>query len=397
MFTRLKQSLNFRMALMVFLVALLASIFWVTTFRIVFVKTTSQNQQEFITLMQEFVDNPEYQKASPLIPQSLQDDFIAIQDNTQQRINFSKTFMKWRWIFISTLFIGLIPITYFFAFFLARRVTTPLKTVATASQQLSEGDLTVRVNPNTGTWDGYSLALAKDFNHMAASLEAYEEERQTMIGDIAHELRTPVAIMQAQLESLQDGVDPINPEAIDSLYEETKLLSRLIIDLRTLSLAEAKQLSLQLDNIDLSDLVQKTVFRFQKEAEQKNIKLIAEAKEQHFIEADSERLNQVLSNLLSNALRHTPNGGWVKVKLEQQEADLVLSVADSGNGLSEEALKNVFDRFYRSDKGRVRSEGGSGLGLAIVKALTELHGGYVSVENAAQSGAVFTIYLPVHE
>jgi len=299
-----------------------------------------------------------------------------------------------RRIYISILFIGLIPITYFFALFLARRVTTPLKTVATASRQLSEGDLAVRVKPNTATWDGYSLALANDFNNMAASLENYEEERQTMIGDIAHELRTPLAIMQANLESLQDGVDPLTPEAVDSLYEETKLLSRLIIDLRTLSLAETQQLSLELEDINLSELVQKTVLRFQKEAELKDIKLVTEVDEQCIVHADAERLSQVLSNLLSNALRYTPEGGTVTTKLEKQETEFLLSVSDTGKGLSDDALRNVFDRFYRSDKGRVRSEGGSGLGLAIVKALTELHGGTVSVQNQPNSGAAFSIRIP---
>jgi len=383
------------MALIVFLVALLVSIFWITTFRLVFVKTTSQNQSEYLVFMQEFVENPDYQAVIPSLPENLRNDFITLQESIQERIDFLKTFMKMRWIFISTLFIGLIPITYFFALFLARRVTTPLKTVATASRQLSEGDLAVRVKPNTTTWDGYSLALANDFNNMAVSLENYEEERQTMIGDIAHELRTPLAIMQANLESLQDGVDPLTPEAVDSLYEETKLLSRLIIDLRTLSLAEAKQLSLELSEVDLSELVQKTVLRFQKEAEQKDISLSVEAEAHYFLNADAERLSQVLSNLLSNAIRHTPEGGSIKVSLEQQEQDLKLSVLDSGRGLSDDALTNVFDRFYRSDKGRVRSEGGSGLGLAIVKALTELHSGTVNVENVKTGGAEFTISLPL--
>lgn len=390
----MRRSLNFRLTLIIFSVAIITSAFWIVTIRVFTFRVAELNQQEFLLLLEDFLNKTEEQDDFNSLPSDLKNDLASIQQNVTQRIGLLNSIARWRWLVFTSLFIALAPVIYLLSLFLARRITKPIKTVALASRKLATGNLEVRVSAEQSNWDNYSLDLANDFNHMAASLEEYEEERQTMIGDIAHELRTPVAIMQAQLESLQDGVDPLTPEAVDSLYEETRVLSRLIIDLRTLSLAEAQQLSLELSEVDMSDLVKRTIARFEKEAEQKKIKLKIEVKDKYLVEADAERLSQVLGNLLSNALRYTPEEGSITVKLELQGLWLILSVSDTGKGFSEDALKHVFDRFYRSDKGRVRAEGGSGLGLAIVKALTELHGGKVSVDNQTEGGAILKIMLP---
>lgn len=390
----MRRSLNFRLTLIIFSIAIITSIFWIIAIRVFVVNLNELNRQEFVLLLEDFLDKTEDQGELQNLPSDLKHDLVSIQQNVTQRISLLNSIARWRLIWITSLFIVLAIVTYVLAVFFARRLTTPIKSVALASRKLARGNLEVRVSPDHGNWDNYSLALANDFNEMASSLEQLQEERQTMISDIAHELRTPVAIMQAQLESLQDGVDPLTPEAIDSLYEETRLLSRLIIDLRTLSLAEAQQLSLELSEVDMGDLVKRTVARFEKEALQKDVHLVTNIRGAYQLEVDAERLSQVLSNLLSNALRYTPEGGFVTVSLEQKDRNLELTVHDTGKGLSEDALKHVFDRFYRSDKGRVRSEGGSGLGLAIVKALTELHGGSVSVANRVEGGAVFSVLLP---
>ena len=390
----MRRSLNVRLTLIIFTVAILTSFFWMAAISFLVVRQTELNQPEFLVLLEDFLDKTEDQASFQTLSTDLKTDLANIQQNVVQRIDLLNSLARWRWLGITSLFIALVPITYLLALFLARRLTTPIKSVASASRKLATGNLGIRVFPQLNTWDNYSLALANDFNDMASSLEQLQEERQTMIGDIAHELRTPVAIMQAQLESLQDGVDPLTPEAIDSLYEETRLLSRLIVDLRTLSLAEAQQLSLELSEVDMVDLVKRTVSRFEREAKQKDIQLVTDFEGEYDLEGDAERLSQVLSNLLSNALRHTPEGGQVLVRLESQGNFVDLSVLDTGTGLSEEGLARVFNRFYRSDNGRVRSEGGSGLGLAIVKALVELHGGSVFVRNRVESGAVFTILLP---
>ncbi len=390
----MRRSLNFRLTLIIFSVAIITSAFWMIAIRVFIVRVAELNQQEYVLLLEDFLNKTEDQGELQNLPSDLKNDLVSIQQNVIRRIGLLNSVARWRWLWITSLFIVLAIITYLLAVFLARRLTTPIKSVALASRKLAKGNLEVRVSPDKSNWDNYSLALAHDFNEMASSLEQLQEERQTMIADIAHELRTPVAVMQAQLESLQDGVDPLTPEAIDSLYEETELLSRLIIDLRTLSLAEAQQLSLELSEVDIGDLVKRTIARFEKEADQKAIHLVAHVRGLHRLEVDAERLSQVLSNLLSNSLRFTPEGGCVTVSLEQKESNLVLTVQDTGKGLSEDALKHVFDRFYRSEKGRVRSEGGSGLGLAIVKALVELHGGRVSVRNHSEGGAIFKIFLP---
>lgn len=380
--------------MVIFGVASAVSVVWLIVIPSLVFMNIDLTNREFLDLTAELRQQPEYLEAIAQIPESIREYVFAVTENTQQRITFLDNFLRWRWFLIAALYLVLTPLLYLTSLYFARRLTAPVKTVAAASRQLANGDLSTRVQTDTKSWDNYSLALADDFNHMAASLENYEEERQTMIGDIAHELRTPLTVMQADLESLQDGVDPLTPERVDFLYEETKLLSRLITDLRTLSLAEANQLSLDLSLIDFTKVVQKTVFRFHKEAAQKDIQFVTHLEEECFLTADAERLSQVLGNLLSNAIRHTPQGGTITVTLEQETSGFSLMVSDTGKGLSDIALQHVFDRFYRSDKGRVRSEGGSGLGLAIIKALVELHGGSVAASNREEGGAVFEVFLP---
>jgi len=389
----MRRSLYFRLTLIIFSVAIVTSLFWLVTIRVFIDNMAELNQQEFVFLMGDFLDKTEDRVEVQNLPIDLQNDLSSIQQNLAQRIDLLDSLARWRWLWITSLFIVSAFLTYLLALFLARRLTRPIKSVALASRKLAKGDLEARVSAEKNTWDNYSLALANDFNEMAASLAQLQEERQTMIGDIAHELRTPVAIMQAQLESLQDGVDPLDLEAVDSLYEETKLLSRLITDLRMLSLAEAKQLSLNLTKLELFGFLEKLRSSFSGQANLKSIDISLEGTQGLSVEADAERLRQMIGNLLSNALRYTPEGGKVMLRLEQQGSWALISVRDTGLGLSEEALGQLFNRFYRSDKGRVRAEGGSGLGLAIVKALTELHGGQVSAENHKAGGALFRVRL----
>lgn len=231
---------------------------------------------------------------------------------------------------------------------------------------------------------------------MAASLQRLEDERQGMIADIAHELRTPLTAIQLQLEATADGIEPLKPDLIERLSAETAVLARLIVDLRTLSLAEAKHLSLDLEPVELGTLLRAVQSSFETAATRKQIALRVEACEAVTVEADAERLRQVVGNFVSNALRHTPHGGEVTLGLARAGAGPVtIEVVATGPGLSEAVLARAFDRFHRSEIGRVRAEGGSGLGLAIAKALAELHGGSVAAENRAEGGARFTLRLPI--
>jgi two-component system, OmpR family, sensor histidine kinase BaeS len=275
-------------------------------------------------------------------------------------------------------------------------LTRPLKEVAVASRRITGGDLSVRIDAKPTTWDRQSLDLAADFNAMAGSLQRLEDERQGMIADIAHELRTPLTAIQLQLEAATDGIKPLTPDLIERLSAETAVLARLIVDLRTLSLAEAKHLSLDLEPVELCALLRAVQSSFETAATRKQIALRVEACEAVTVEADADRLRQVIGNFVSNALRHTLHGGEVALGFTRAGAGLVtIEVVDTGTGLSEAVLARAFDRFYRSETGRVRAEGGSGLGLAIAKALAELHGGSGAAENRAEGGARFTLRLPI--
>jgi signal transduction histidine kinase len=237
-------------------------------------------------------------------------------------------------------------------------------------------------------------------------------QRRQLVADIAHELRTPLSVIQANLEAMQDGVLPVDAEQIASLREETLLLSRLVADLRLLSLAEAGQLKLDLAAADLGDLVQRAVDRLRPEAEARGIALVAEvAAGLSPVPVDASRFNQIVGNLVDNALRYTPRGGRIVVATglvnpstgglrlqgafgpaapEGSQAPAptpAVTVTDTGSGIAPEDLPHVFDRFYRADKSRSRAGGGSGLGLAIVKQLVEAHGGRVWAESPVHLAA----------
>jgi two-component system, OmpR family, sensor histidine kinase BaeS len=278
----------------------------------------------------------------------------------------------------------------FLAVALARRISQPLAAVARAANEMKQGKLSARVDVKAlQNADEETLALSQSFNAMAETLEKNELERKNMIADIAHELRTPLAVMQARLAAMQDQVIPLNTVEIEKVYKQTELLSRLVADLRTLSLAEARRLSLNLQRIDLTKLLENVVASFEATANSKNVQIVLESKEAAFVRADSDRLTQVFSNLLDNALRYTPAHKRIHIKLTTKEQSVQIDIHDAGSGLSTEALVKAFDRFYKGDE-----RSGSGLGLAIVKSLVELQGGLVTVSNGLEGGAVFRVTLP---
>ena len=260
-----------------------------------------------------------------------------------------------------------------------------------AAADLSAGKLDTRVELK-GQF-GEFFVVSKTLNQVAESLERLEAERKSMIADIAHELRTPLTAIRTRLEGLEDGLLEFTPGEVQKLQYHTLLLSRLVEDLRILSLADAGQLSLKKRRVDLADLIAATLHGFEAKAREKNVRLEVSA-QPVTLEADPERLTQVISNLVDNALRYTPSGGTVKVLVENSSSDVKLSVQDSGSGIPEEALPYVFERFYRSDASRSRDSGGSGLGLAIVRTLVQLHGGQIEASNLETGGAVFQVSLP---
>ena len=284
-----------------------------------------------------------------------------------------------------------------------RRVTTPLANVMAASDAVATGNLSVRV-PEQGS-DAFAR-LAHSFNQMVTELERNDAQRRNLTADVAHELRTPLHIIQGNLEGILDGVYEATPEHINATLDETRHLARLVDDLRTLSLAESGQLPLVRAPVDVQDLLSDVVVSFGAQAEMKGVALRITSYELRTngptqaedlqIDADAGRLNQVLSNLVMNALRHTPAGGQITLSAERQGEFVHICVADTGEGIAPADLPFLFDRFWRGDRARTHTEGvGSGLGLAIARQLIQAHGGKISVESAVGRGTTFLLDLPV--
>jgi signal transduction histidine kinase len=273
------------------------------------------------------------------------------------------------------------------------QIIRPLRRLSTAAQGIAAGDLSQRVQ--LSSHDEISQVSAT-FNHMAETLQRYAAERRNMIGDIAHDLRTPLSIIQGNLEAMLDGVLPTTPEELTSLHQETLHLNRLITDLRTLSLAESGQLHLQKQTVEPGSLVQQVSDRMHLSAEEKNITLETDiASDLPQVQADPERLMQVMTNLVDNALRYNPKGSRVIVAARPAKGRIELSVSDNGPGIPPEDVPHLFERFWRAEKSRNRATGGSGLGLAIVKQLVEAHHGQVQVESQLGQGTQFRVQIPV--
>jgi len=274
-----------------------------------------------------------------------------------------------------------------------RRLGTPFVDIMSATDAIARGDLSVRLRENER---GPLGNLARRFNNMVAELERAERQRSNLTADIAHELRTPLHIIQGNLEGMLDGVYEPTPENITDTLDETRLLARLVDDLQTLSLAEAGQLPLHPTRFLLADLLADSATGFESRAASQKVDLHVDAPDPSpEIEADYDRLIQVLANLLTNALRHTPEKGRITLRAESIPDGVQITVSDTGTGIPTEDLPYIFDRFWRGDKSRARTEGSSGLGLAITKQLVLAHGGTIAVQSEVGKGTTFMIELPV--
>jgi signal transduction histidine kinase len=279
------------------------------------------------------------------------------------------------------------------AFIFASYLLRPLQSLMQAAEKMSAGDLSQRVNLHGS---GEIAELGNAFNQMAESLEEAENRRKAMTADIAHELRNPLAIQRANLEALQDGVYDLAPENLEPVMEQNKLLTRLVGDLRTLALTDAGELNLQCQALNMVHLVSKVLERFQDFASTRQLSIQNDLPE-HCppVEADPQRMEQVLVNIIENAIRHTPEGGTIYLEVSCSEQAIAISIRDTGPGIPEAALPHIFERFYRVDRSRSREQGGSGLGLAIARNLVENHAGSLTAENHPDGGAVFNIRLPL--
>ncbi len=276
-------------------------------------------------------------------------------------------------------------------FGLARTLAAPLRSLTAAVHQLAQGERSVQVD-DSGNDEIAELSQA--FNSMSSELHRSEQVRRQMVADIAHELRTPLSVLQIELESIEDGVSKPTPAVISSLGEEVQQLNHLIEDLRTLSLADAGQLSLNPVELEPQDVVNRAVNRMQLAAREKQLELANDSAEHlDLVHADPSRLQQVLVNLLQNAVRYTPQGGKIRVTARQSAGEVILGIHDTGAGFDPSEAATIFERFYRTDKARARETGGTGLGLAIVKGLVTAMGGRVWATSVPNQGSSFYVAL----
>src|SRR5215212_6041736 len=276
--------------------------------------------------------------------------------------------------------------------FLSRTLTRPIRELTRATHAVSEGDLSqqvpVRSNDELGE-------LAQAFNRMSSELSRSVNTRKQMTADIAHELRTPLSLILGHAEAVHDGVLPPSRENFEIIRDEATRLEHLVNDLRTLSLADAGELSMQLQTIEPQRLILEVASLYQHQAQQKNISVETDiAPHLSNIKLDPGRMTQVLTNIMDNAMRHTPAGGRILLAANEMDEFVELSVQDSGPGLTADDLARIFERFDRADPSRQRDDGGSGLGLAIAKSIVQAHGGQLSARSEAGEGLRIIITLP---
>lgn len=277
------------------------------------------------------------------------------------------------------------------SYFLSGNITRPLRQLSQAAEKIRQGDLKQEVPVDTQDEVGQ---LAEVFNQMSAELAANESNRQELLANIAHELKTPLAVLQGHLESMLDGVEEPAPDKLFSMQEEVMRLTRLVGDLRDLSLAQVHRLELHLQPVDLDEKVERAADMLEPLLEEKKLRFVKElAPGLPARQLDPDRLNQILYNLITNAIRYTHSGTSILLKTEPAGDRVRLTIADEGPGIAPEDLPHVFEQFYRGDKSRNRASGGSGIGLSLAKSFVEAQGGTITARNRKEGGAEFVVEL----
>jgi signal transduction histidine kinase len=270
-----------------------------------------------------------------------------------------------------------------------RRVTGPMNDLIDAARRIESGDYSARV-PESGSRDIRSVARA--FNSMSERLKAIDEQRRNFMADVTHELRTPLSVIRGQAEAIADGVYPGDAAHLAPILDATETLDRLVEDLRTLVLTDAGNLVLKKEPTDLGTLVQETVDSFGSQAETAGVSLIANIGDDlPTVDVDPARIRSVIGNLLSNAIRHTPPGGSVRITVNTTSTEIHISVRDSGEGIPPDLLPHVFERFVKG-----ANSTGSGLGLAIAHDIIAAHGGGLEIDSTPETGTAVHVRLPLH-
>ncbi len=286
----------------------------------------------------------------------------------------------------------MIVLSLVLTFPIANYLTRPIKAINEATKKAAGGDYSVRTHIKRQDEMGQ---LANNFNRLAETLESNADIQKKQMADIAHELRTPIAVVMAELEAIQDGIHPADSAHIATMHGQISALKNLVDDLHQLSLSDLGTLRYQMEPLDLLPLVKQVVSAFSLAAEQKSIELAVKLKGTHFtVNGDHNRLHQLLNNLLQNAISYTNKGGQVEIYIEESDQHIILVIEDSEPTLSNAEINQMFDRLYRKEQSRNKKTGGSGLGLAIVKNIVKAHQGQIKASVSALGGVAMTINLP---
>lgn len=288
---------------------------------------------------------------------------------------------------------GILAILFalFLGVLMAKRLSTPISRVIDTAQMISQGYFGGRIKEESNTKEICQLTVT--VNNLADSLENQERLRKRLTADVAHELRTPLATLQGNMEAMIDGIWTADAERLKSCHEEILRVNRLVGDLEMLARHDSENLLLNKDEFNISVIAEHVVENYQGDFQKKGVTLDLAGSES-WILADRDKIKQVLINLLSNALKYTPPGGKVKVEINETMDQVQLIVSDNGIGIPHEDLPFIFERFYRADKSRTRLTGGAGIGLAIVKSIVEAHKGKIEVKSKLNSGTEFKVNLP---
>ncbi|MFD2330116.1 sensor histidine kinase [Cohnella sp. GCM10020058] len=273
----------------------------------------------------------------------------------------------------------------------AKRITTPLIDMKQTAHQMAKGELNVRTHVNG---EDELSDLGRSLNHLAEQLVRQEQLRKTMTADVAHELRTPLATLKSHIAAMLDGVWEPTPKRLASCFEEVERLTHLVGDLSHLTEVESPHAKLKLETEDLTELVEHNADAMRPLFVQRGISLNVAPHSPVYVSLDKQRIGQVITNLLSNALKFTPSGGTVRIEIRTVQEGMTVSVIDSGIGIKESELSMVFERFYRGEKSRSRKTGGAGIGLSIVKAIVEAHGGTIKLESKVGVGTEVQVFFP---
>jgi Signal transduction histidine kinase len=303
--------------------------------------------------------------------------------------------------FINTLnriFMGVTVLAIFIAlligYYMAKRLSTPISRVIDTAGAIADGRLESRSYERTNVKEISQLTTT--INNLAETLQQQELLRKRLTADVAHELRTPLATVQSHLEAMIDGVWKLEIPRLKSCHEEITRISRLVADLGKLAKYESENLSLHKTKFDLAELIRQVILNFESEFHHQGITVECFRENEWFIEADHDKIGQVMVNLINNSLKYTPVGGTITINISNRPPDMTeISVKDTGIGVSSTDLPHIFERFYRADKSRNRLSGGSGIGLAIVKVIVEAHKGTVKVQSEPGKGTEFIVSLPL--